>query len=100
MKSWGVTVQMKDTEHYFPEVLFIIIYWSFTIPRFIRHYKQKEGVCKTQNPPGTYRNHLESPGTHPEPSRNLPEPPGTLPEPAGTTRNLTGITRNLDRKSK
>ena len=26
MKSWGVTIQMKDTEQYFPVVLFIILY--------------------------------------------------------------------------
>jgi len=26
MKSYGVTIQMKATEHYFPMVLFIILY--------------------------------------------------------------------------
>ena len=26
MKSYGVTIQMKATEHYFPVVLFIMLY--------------------------------------------------------------------------
>ena len=26
MKSYGVTIQMKDTEQYFPVVLFIMLY--------------------------------------------------------------------------
>ena len=26
MKSYGVTIQMKATEQYFPEVLFIMLY--------------------------------------------------------------------------
>ena len=52
------------------------------------------GVCKTRNPPGTFRNHPEPAGTTrnlrgttrnlPGTTRNLPEGPGTFPEPLGT----------------
>ena len=45
------------------------------------------GVCKTRNPPGTYRNHSE-------PTRNHPKPPGTTRNQPGTTWNPMEPTLN------
>ena len=59
--------------------IFIIIFRGFGT-------QSKKGVCKTRNPPGTYR--------------NLPEPPGTTRNPTEPTRNFPGtLTENQNNKN-
>ena len=70
----------------------------------------RTGVCKTWNPPGTYRNHRNRPEpnrNHPEPGRNHPEPhinypelPGALTENNSNKKNQIKVIRKQNKKNK
>ena len=49
MKSYGVTIQMKATEHYFPVVLFIMLYKVVLIFEFVDEILWCDNSQKLQN---------------------------------------------------
>ena len=42
MKSYGVTIQMKATEQYFPMILFIILYKVVLTYKFVNEIQRSE----------------------------------------------------------